>query len=108
MSLTTTSARLCPTTLRYETPDQGGAYCSGTAATEVLQSCCVQVKGKYDCMKNKCYMPIKVQPAWRECIKTEVFACTAASSAPPRTTKTQALTLVFGLAIALLGIAAGS
>lgn len=97
------AARACPTSLRYDEPQEGGAYCSGGARTEVLQTCCAQV-GKYDCMKNKCYMPISAQADWRHCIQTEVFVCTAAA---PRT-KARRLAVGAGVALALLGVVAGS
>lgn len=105
-SVSLSAAKTCPTSLRYDAPNEGGAYCSGGARTEVLQSCCAQISGKYDCMKNKCYMPETKQADWRHCIQTEVFVCTA--SASPRRTKSQVLALAVGLTVALLSVAAGS
>lgn len=104
-SVSLSAPKMCPTSLRYDEPKEGGAYCSGGARTEVLQQCCAQV-GKYDCMKNKCYMPEAKQAEWRHCIQTEVFVCTA--SASPRRTKSQVLALALGLTVALLGVAAGT
>lgn len=105
MSASVSAPRTCPTSLRYDEPNEGGAYCSGGARTEVLQECCAFVEGRYDCMKNKCYMPEDKQSVWRLCIQTEVFVCTAS---PARRTKAQVLALALGVTVALLGIAAGS
>lgn len=103
VSVTSTSTpRACPTSLRYDEPHEGGAYCAGVARTEVLQTCCARVGGKYECMKNKCYIPVSAQPAWRTCIETEEFVCTAGAGRRRIKAKLLALTLALAIAVGVV------